>query len=51
MIEPTRYGMPFADDNPAPWSPTMESWQPEPVPVVPDPYSEDPYFPDPYAKL
>jgi hypothetical protein len=43
-------GMPFVNDNPAPWMPPAETWQ-EPSTGIPDPYNEDPYFPDPYAKL
>jgi len=43
--------MPFVNDNPAPWIPPVELWNPELVPPVPDPYSEDPYFPDPYARM
>jgi len=42
--------MPSANENPAPWLPPAEIWEPE-VPVIPDPYNEDPYFPDPYARL
>jgi len=43
--------MPFSNDNPAPWMPPGEIWQPEPATAIPDPYNEDPYFPDPYARL
>jgi hypothetical protein len=43
--------MPSANDNPAPWIPPSELWQPEERPAIPDPYNEDPYFPDPYARL
>jgi len=43
--------MPFTNDNPAPWNPPAETWQPDSAQVVADPYYEDPYYPDPYAKL
>ena len=44
-------GMPFSNDNSAPWIPPTEIWQPEQPAPIADPYNEDPYFPDPYARL